>query len=187
MPFNIPTVTTSNISFGPAVLKIAAYTGATCATPSVDIGSITEDGASVEMTADKRYVAQGNPRLNIFGFTQVQSVSLSITGIEWNFDNFRYAIGSGGADTSTNPQTFGFGGDPACIELGLLLEHTMPNTNLIKIYIWKAVSESGITLPFGQDEHSFEYKFNALYQTQNWAGTTLPDNQYLMKMSRSTS
>ena len=185
MPFNIPSYTTSNISFGPAILKYNASTP-TLVTPTNDFGAITEDGATIEMTADKKYIAQGNPRLNIFAFTQVQSVSLSITGIEWNFQTFNYAVGSGVADIVSNPQTFGFGGDPAVTEIALQLVHTMPNTNVITINIWKAVSETGITLPFGQDEHQFEYKFNALYATTDWAGGSLPDNQYLMKMERTT-
>jgi len=186
MPFNIPTVNTANISFGPAILKVSEWVGAVGDTPTGDIGSITEDGATVEMVADKRYVAQGNPRLNIFAFTQVQSVTLSITGIEWNFRNFKRAIGSGVSDIVSPTHTFGFGGDPAVIELGLKLEHTMPNTNVITIDIWKAVSESGTSLPFGQDEHQFEYKFTALYSLKDWGGSDLLANQYLMKMSRTT-
>lgn len=185
MPFNIPTYSTSNISFGPATLLLNA--DASLVTPTTDIGAITEDGATIEMTADKRYIAQGNPRLNIFAFTQVQSVTLTITGIEWNFNNFYYAVGSGVANVSGPTHTFGFGGDPAVKEVALRLNHTMPNGNAITIDIWKAVSETGLTLPFGQDEHQFEYKFSALYSETDWGGGSLPSNQYLMKMMRDTS
>ena len=34
--------------------------------------------------------------------------------------------------------------------------------NTLDVYVWKAVSEGGLTLPLGQDEHQFEFSFMAL-------------------------
>tara|TARA_Y100000593_G_C4212304_1_gene287483 strand:- start:111 stop:698 length:588 start_codon:yes stop_codon:yes gene_type:complete len=193
MPFNIPTFNTSNISFGPGVLYLRewqANSGASTAlvgnTPSVEVGAISEDGITVEMTSEKKYISQGNPRLNIFSFSQVQGASLSVTSIEWNFSNFKAGIGSGVVDTGSDPDTFGFGGDPACLEVALYVLHKMPDGKDLKIYIWKAVAETGVTIPLGQDEHSFEYKWNAMYRTHDWgAGPgALGNNEYLIRITR---
>ena len=182
MAFNVPSFSTSNISFGPAVMYMKTFTDPSSTnTPTADIGAITEDGITIEMSAEKRYIAQGNPRLNTFGFTQVQNVSLSVTSIEWDFPNFRHALG---AAVLTSTTTFGFGGDPACVEVAIQVLHKMPNSTTITINIWKAVSESGFSLPFGQDEHQFEFKFNALYSAVDWGGSAITGDQNLIQILR---
>jgi hypothetical protein len=189
MAFNVPNYDTSKISFGPGVVYMNNWTGGTPpGTPSGDagndVGAISEDGITVELTSDKRYIAQGNPRLNIFGVSQVQAVSVSFTGIEWNVTTFKRAIGSGTAATG-GPNTFSWGGDPSCIELGISIKHKQINGYDLFVHVWKAVSETGFSLPFGQDEHSFEYRFNALHSSVDFGSTAITDN--LIYISRATS
>jgi hypothetical protein len=187
MAFNVPSYDTSKISFGPGVLYMDVWTGTSPPnTPSIDIlndiGALSEDGISVELTSDKRYIAQGNPRLNIFGVSQVQSVSVSVTGIEWNVNTFKRAIGSGTVATGGSEDTFAWGGDPSCVEVGLVIKHKQITGYDLMVYVWKAVSETGFSLPFGQDEHSFEYRFNALHSSVDFGSTAITDN--LIYMSR---
>lgn len=181
MPYNVPTVTTNDISFGPAVL----YVGAAGTTPTVDVGSITEDGVTIEIASEKRYIAQGNPRINYYTFTQAQSVMVKITGIEWDFDNFNYALGAGVTTSTGSEKTFTFGGDPIVQNVALHIEHYMAASgNTLNVYVWKATSEGGLTLPLGQDEHQFEYNFTALAADTDWAGTALANQEKLLKLER---
>lgn len=182
MPYNVPTVTTSDISFGPARIFI----GDAGATPSVDVGAITEDGVSLEITSEKRYIAQGNPRVNYYNFSQAQSVMVGFTSIEWDFDNFKYAVGAG--TTAADGSEFAFGGDPIVKETALHVQHYMASSgNTLDMYVWKATSEQGITLPLGQDEHQFEFKFTALATDTAWDGSTaLAATDKLIKIVRSS-
>jgi hypothetical protein len=182
MPYNVPTVTTSDISFGPAVL----YMGAAGATPTVDVGAISEDGVSVEITSEKKYISQGNPRVNYYSFTQAQSAMVKITGIEWDFDNFLYALGAGTTTVSGAEKTFVFGGDPIVQQVALKVQHYMASSgNTMDVQVWTAASDSGLTLALGQDEHAFEYSFTAIATDTAWDGTTaLGATEKLIKIIR---
>lgn len=181
MPYNVPTITTSDISFGPAVL----YMGNSGSTPTVDVGAISEDGVSVEVTSEKKYITQGNPKINIYSFSQAQSVMLKVTGIEWNFTNLSYALGAGATSVSSDAETFAMGGDPLISTVALHVEHYMAvSGNTMNVYVWKANSDSGISASFGADEHSFEYSFTALRSTTDWVGGTLGPKEQLVKFER---
>jgi hypothetical protein len=182
MPYNVPTVTTNDISFGPAVI----YLGAAGTTPTVDVGSISEDGVSVEVTAEKRYIAQGNPRINYYNFTQAQAAMIKFTSIEWDFDNLTYALGAGITAVSGTEATFSFGGDPIVQQVALHVQHYMAvSGNTLNVYVWTATSDSGVTLPFGQDEHAFEYSFTAIATDTAWDNTTaLGATEKLIKLER---
>lgn len=181
MPFNVPTVTTNDISFGPAVL----YLGVAGATPTTDVGSITEDGVSIEITSEKRYISQGNPKIPVYNFSQTQGAKVTVTGIEWNFDNFARAMGAGTTSVSGSAETFSFGGDPIVTECALHIQHYMAVTgNTMNVYVWKASSDMGLTLPLGQDEHQFEYSYTALRSATDWNGNTLAPRVQLIKLSR---
>jgi hypothetical protein len=181
VPYNVPTVTTDDISFGPAVL----YAGVAGATPTVDVGSITEDGISIEITSEKRSIAQGNPRIPVFAFSQAQGAMVKVTGIEWDYQNFAHALGAGVTTSSGSEETFAFGGDPILTEMALHVQHYMAvSGNTLNVYVWKAVSEGGLTLPLGQDEHQFEFSFMALRSETNWAGDTLSADQQLLQLWR---
>lgn len=181
MPYNIPTVTTNDISFGPAVL----YVGVAGTTPLVDVGSISEDGVSLEITSEKKYISQGNPRLNIYAFSQAQGVMVKATGIEWDFDNMAYALGAGATASSASDTTFMFGGDPLATIVAIHIEHYMAvSGNTMNVYVWRAQGDAGISTQFGQDEHMFEYSFTALRATQDWASNSLAERFQLVKFSR---
>ena len=181
MPYNVPTVTTSDISFGPA----RVFIGAAGSTPAVDVGAITEDGVSVEITSEKRTISQGNPRINYYTFTQAQSVMVGFTSIEWDFENFASALGAGATTTSGSADTFSFGGDPLVDEVALHVQHYMASSgNTLNVYVWKATSEQGITMPFGQDEHQFEFKFSAIASNTDWAGGATSAITRLIKLER---
>lgn len=181
MPYNVPTVTTDDISFGPAVL----YAGVAGTTPTVDVGSITEDGITIEITSEKRSIAQGNPRIPVFAFSQAQGAMVKLTGIEWDYQNFAHALGAGVTTTSASEETFALGGDPILTEMALHVQHYMAvSGNTLNVYVWKAVSEGGLTLPLGQDEHQFEFSFMALRSETNWAGATLAADQQLLQLWR---
>ena len=181
MPYNIPTVTTNDISFGPAVL----YMGASGSTPTVDVGSITEDGVTIEITSEKKYITQGNPKINIYSFSQAQSVMLKVSGIEWDFTNLAYAIGAGVTTVSGTEETFAMGGDPLIETVALHVQHYMAvSGNTMNVYIWKAGSDAGLSSVFGADEHSFEFSFTALRSTTDWNGASLGPKQQLVKFER---
>ena len=181
MPYNIPTVTTNDISFGPAVL----FLGAAGTTPSVDVGAISEDGVSLEITSEKKYISQGNPRLNIYAFTQAQGAMVKCTSIEWDFTNLVYALGAGATSVGTD-LVFRFGGDPLATEVALHIQHYMAvSGNTMNVYVWKAQSDAGVSVGFGQDEHSFEYSWTAIRSTTGWAGETLGEKYQLLRLVRS--
>ena len=191
-PYNFPAGTINDISFGPATVFMLPYT--TSGTGDLnsfgtDVGYIGEDGVNIEISAERRDITQGNPKLIEYSFTQAQSVMVNFTSIAWDFTNFTYALGGIGVTSSaaTN-ETFGFGGDPINQELGIRIQHEMAVTgNTINIYVWKAMSESGFSMPFGQDEHQFEFSFKVLRSAYNWTGGSLPKKEQLIKVGRQTS
>ena len=181
MPLNIPTGSTTDISFGPARL----YIGPSGTAPTVDVGYISEDGVTVEISSETKDIVQGNPKLIEYTFSQTQGVVLKVTSIEWDFENLVKALGAGVTTVTATESTFAFGGDPLVASVALQVEHQMAvSGNTMNIFMWKAVSESGINIPFGADEHSFEYSWKAQRATTNWAGVALPYNEQLVKFER---
>ena len=65
MPLNIPSGTTNDISFGPGVIYMDPWTAPTVGgvTPTTDVGFISEDGVTVEITNETKDIMQGNPKL----------------------------------------------------------------------------------------------------------------------------
>lgn len=204
MPLNIPTGSTDNISFGPARIKMDVWSDAVGSTPTTDVGFIGEDGVTVEMTSEKRNIVQGNPQLVNFSFATAQSAMINFTSIEWNFESFRLAIGAGTTSgaysttigqeigntdpeyaTSITGEYFSFGGNPLNTFVAMSIEHEMAVTgDTLYAHIWKAQSESGFSLPFGSEEHQFEFSFQAIRAITDWGGTDLPFDQQLMKLVR---
>lgn len=181
MPLNIPSGTTNDISFGPGRL----FMGAAGATPTVDVGFISEDGITVEVQNERRDILQGNPKLVEYTFSQTQGVMVNVTSIEW--DLLRLAdVFSAGVTTSTAGEvTIGFGGDPLVRSVALHVEHQMAVTgNTLNIYVWKAVSDTSLSIPLGADEHSFELAFKAQRASTDWNGDSLAYNEQLIKFER---
>lgn len=194
MALNTPAGSTDNISFGPGKIKLgkwedlSAYSPGTIdITPTTDVGYIGEDGITLELTSEKRIITQGNPAVATYSFATAQSVMINFTSIEWNFDNFVYALGAGlTTATAGNSQTFGFGGDPLNTECAILIEHEMASSgDSLEIYAWKCQSESGFSVPFtATEEHKFEFGFTVLNSTQDWLANTLGDKESLIRMKR---
>ena len=174
MAYNVPTVTTNNISFGPATVKMGAYTVGGACTPATDVGAISEDGVNIEVTAEKRYINQGNPLSAVYAFTTTQGVKVSFTSLEWSFDRFIDSLGAGNTVAGTGSDVlFKWGGDPLVNAVGLKLEHYMASSgNTMNVHIWRCFSDMGLTIPFGQEEHQFEMSFTAANATQGWDGSS---------------
>ena len=189
-PYNFPSGTINDISFGPARVYMDTYTtshGTGIETFGTDVGFIGEDGVSVEISAERRDITQGNPRLIEYSFTQAQSVMVNFTSIAWDVDNFARALGGSSDVTAATAtaESFGFGGDPINQEVGMRIAHEMAITgNTIQVYVWRAMSESGFTIPFGQDEHQFEFSFKVLRSEKDWAGTDLDRKKQLILVER---
>ena len=191
MPLNIPVGLNDNISFGPARVAMVPFTGASGSTPSFatdDVGFIGEDGVTLELMSEKKDISQGNPALVNFSFVQTQSATISFTSIQWDFDNFRLALGAGstgGDGTGGDPYRFAFGGNPLNTFVCMELEHQMAVTgDTLSVLVWKAQSESGFSVPFGQDEHQFEFSFKAIRAINDWGGTPLSFDEQLLRFER---
>ena len=186
-PYNFPSGTTNAISFGPARVAIKAGLNTPDFTTD-DVGYIGEDGVNIELTSEKRDITQGNPRLIEYSFTQAQSVMIGFTSIQWSVTNFARATGGRVADVvaydPTSISTFGFGGDPINDKLSMTIQHQQAIQNYtMNVYAWQVMSESGFSIPLGQDEHQFEYSFKVLRSEKNWAGGSLDAKQQLIQVA----
>ena len=184
MPLNIPSGSTSKISFGPGVVKM----GSAGQTPGNDVGYLSEDGVSVEISNEKKDILQGNPKLVEYTFSQTQGATLSFTSIAWDFTNFWWALGAGVTSISGTNHNISFGGDPLVKTVAIHLQHAMAvSGNTINGYVWKAVSDGGLTFPFGADEHSFEMTFKAQRSATDWASAALSYQKQLIYIERDMS
>lgn len=182
MPLNIPTYTEDNVSFGPGRL----FLGAAGATPTVDVGGITDDGITINFESEKRSITQGNPKLIVSQFSQAQSAQISLSGIEWNVTNLSYALGSGTTTSSASEDTLVFGGEPDVTKVALHVQHQMgfASGQTLDAYVWTASSAQGVEVQLGHDEHMFPYQWQALRSTTDWAGGSLASGAQLIKIVR---
>lgn len=180
MPLNFSNGSTSNISFGPAVV----FLGASGTTPTTGVGFIgNDDGVSLEMTSDKRDITQGNPKLVEYTFTQVQGVMAKFKSIEWDFTRLAWAFGAGVTTVSGSEKTLAWGGDPLVTTLAMHIQHQRPVTGTtLNFYVWKCVAETPPNIMLGHDEHSFDMAFKAQRAATGWDGGTLLYNQQLIKV-----
>lgn len=181
MPLNVPTFTENDFSFGPGLLFI----GAAGSTPSEDVGAITEDGIQIEITAEKKTITQGNPKIPIYTFTQAQSAVVKLTGIEWDFDDFGRILGAGSTTVAAGQETFAFGGDPLVSRVALRVQHAMAVTGQTMFCnVWRAVGDSGLNLSLNHDEHQFAHSYMAHRATTSWASATLDYKSQLFQLYR---
>ena len=181
MPLNMPTVTTSRISFGPA----RVFLGVSGATPSTDIGAIrTDDGVTLEISNETKDIVQGNPKLIEYTFSQAQGAILKVTSIEWNWDRIAWALGSGRTTSAGGVDDLFWGGDPLVTTVAVHVQHQMPvSGNTLNVYVWKAVTETPPSLPFTSDEHAFELSFKAQRSATSWDGSALNTDSQLFQVS----
>lgn len=184
MPLNVPSYDENQFSFGPGRI----YIGAAGTTPSTDVGAITEDGVQFEITAEKKVITQGNPKILIFAFTQAQGVKVMFTGIEWDFEEMARILGAGTTTVGGSESTFAFGGDPLVTSVAIKVEHQMAvSGHTMNAYVWKAFSEAGLSTALGQDEHQFPASYLGMRSTTDWAGASLNYREQLFKLVRQTA
>ena len=210
MPLNMPQGQVSEISFGPARVFLTAWkdpsTNPTGVTPTTDVGFISEDGVTIELTSEKKNILQGNPKLIEYSFVLSQTAVINFTSIQWDFNNFAFALGAGQTSVSAsfNPAItdkqggttgvrdddeayFQFGGNPENTYVAMGIQHQMASqasSNTINIYAWKCQSESGLSLPLGSDEHSFDMSFTVLRSDYDWSGRALANDSQLISIQR---
>lgn len=181
MPLNIPSGSTNNISFGPGRL----FLGVAGATPTTDVGFISEDGITIEVQSERRDILQGNPKLVEYTFSQTQGVMVNLTSIEWDLLRLADVFGAGVTTSSGSEVTVAFGGDPLVRQVAIHVQHQMAVTgNTLNAYVWKAVSDTSLPIPLGADEHSFELSFKAQRSSTDWNGATLSYAEQLVKFER---
>ncbi len=180
MPLNIPTVTAGDISFGPARF----FLGASGATPTVDVGAISEDGVSLELAFERREIRQGNPGLVETVFTQTQDAMLRVTSIEWDVTSLAYALGAGVTASSASLDTLEWGGDPVVLTVAAQIQHQMASGQTLNVFGWKCYADQGFTVQMAQDEHQFGFGWKLMRSATNWGGTTLAYNKQLFQIQR---
>lgn len=182
MGLNLPTYTANNFSFGPGRVLM----GPTGTTPTLDVGAISEDGVQFEITASRRDIVQGNPKLPVYRFTQAQGAVVKFTGIEWNLVNvLPYALGAGVTASAASADSIDFGGDPLVTNVAILVQHQMPVTGqTLNLYAWKCAADAPPTIGLGHDEHQFAHAYTLLDSATNWAGTSLTYNKRLFQIYR---
>lgn len=182
MPINLPTPDRLAVSFGPGRL----FLGIAGATPTVDVGQITEDGISLSFTSEKGEIRQGNPRLLEDVFVKSQDLMVKITGIEWDMNNIALGLGAGVTSNTASVETFEWGGDPLATYVALQVQHQMGFAagQTLNVNVWKAVTDSGIDISLGQDEHKFPFAYKAMRSSLNWAGGALTATKQLVLIQR---
>jgi len=179
MAFNLPTYDTQNFSFGPGVL----YIGPVGTTPTLDVGAVRA-GAELAVARERLEVRQGSTRNLVQQYVTQETVTLTVTGIEWNLENLTYALGAGVTTAGLDYRELAFGGDLMIREAAVRFKHEMPNGDVLWIDIWRAQGAGEITITFGEDLHEFPFSFSALDTDSNWAGQALPENGKLFRIRR---
>lgn len=185
MPLNLPTTTIQRVSFGPAVV----FLGVMGVTPTTELGAIrTDDGVTFEVTAEKRDILQGNPKLIEYTFVQAQGVTAKFTGIQWDhFTTLWRALGSGTTSSSGVNDKVSWGGDPLVTQVAIHVRHQMPvSGRTLNFYLWKCVSDTPPNFMIGHDEHAFELAFKAQRSATDWNGTSLDYKSQLWQIHEQT-
>lgn len=178
---NTGTVTTSKMSFGPAVV----YLGAAGTTPLSDVGSIGDDGVELELTSDIFDVLQGNPSNVVQRFISAQNAMMRFTSIEWNVNQIAWTLGTGSTTISASSEKVQFGGDPCPTNVALYLQHRKACVaHTVFVRFWTASPETGgFSVKFTRDAvQSHQHSFKAIRSTTNWAGASLATNAQLMEI-----
>lgn len=162
MGYNVAKVTKDNFSFGPGVLY-AGICGCQYK-PTVDIGAV-RSGAELAITRETIVVEQGSPYQLITKYVIRETVVLTVTGIEWNFDNLARALGAGNVldpASGAEDRRFRFGGAMGVCSLPLYYQHHTAEGDEVYIKLWCAQGNGEVTITFGDDIHEFPYGFTAL-------------------------
>lgn len=180
MPYNLPTVTTSNISLGPGTIAI----GPSGSTPVSDVGTIGDDGVTLEITSEKADVRAGNPPLIVHSMNKAQDVKISWQGVEWNNRLLQYSLGAGVTLESASLHTFTFGGTPIVTTVAIQVVHQMAAGQTYTTRIWKARGDGSVQIKLGNDPHQFPSSYMAMQSSTNWAGASLLATDQLIQTVR---
>jgi len=172
--YNVPSYTTSNISIGPGVLYLAAAG----TTPTTDVGAVR--GGELSVTREKLDVDQGFPAQPIISYCTSEDVQLTVTAIEWNFEQLAKSLGAGVASATQ----LDFGGDENFSEVAVKYVHRMAAGSTIEIDIWKANGSGELSTSFGDDVQEFPYSFTGLNSTTDWATNLLSGDSTIFQMRR---
>jgi hypothetical protein len=176
--FNVPSFDTNNISVGPGILFI----GSSGNTPTVDVGAVRN--GELAITRERLDIEQGWPAQLITRYSPRETVTLTVTSIEWNFDNLRDALGAGEPTGAAPGTQFDFGGDVNFRNVSVKYQHRLAPGGTVEINIWTANGSGEITTTFGDDVHEFPYALTALNSTTNWASEVLGDTAALFQITR---
>jgi hypothetical protein len=184
MSRNLPTITATNFTAGPAVV----YIGAAGATPATDVGSVEADSITYEIENDIGDIMQGNPKMIVARYSKMHGIKLKVTAIEQNNDMLLYALGAGATATGGTYTQFSFGGEPCFTELALHIQHYMCKAaDTLNLYMWKAVGDGVLSGGFTDDHHKYPYGFTGMYSATDWAGSSLSVGSRLFRVYRQTS
>lgn len=169
MAYNIPNFDTTRLSFGPGIL----YMGVPGTTPLLDIGSVTGD-ASLSVERKVLAVMQGSPQTLIKQYCVEESVSLKVTGIEWNTSNLAYFMGAGVTTQTGATEQIDFGGDFSFNNRALRFLHIMPDGGTFDLHLFNAYSAGKVTFDFKTKEsHQIPLEFNGFDGSTDFQGVAL--------------
>lgn len=177
MAFNVPSYETTNFSIGPGIL----YIGAEGSEPTVDIGAV-RSGMTISVTREKVDINQGMPLTLVETFTQAETGTITINGLEWNLDRLPQALGSGAVSSTASNRVYKFGGEITFTKVALKFVHTKPDGKEIIFRLWKGRGSGELTFTFGDDPHEMPYVFDMLLADTDWNGQTLADGEKLFQV-----
>lgn len=161
------------------------YLGVAGTTPLTDVGAISEDGMTFNLSREFLDVYQGQPKTLITSFPITETVELECNTIEWNLMNLPLALGAGATTSTATKDTFSFGEDPGNDRVAVHIEHAMPSGQTISIYLWNAQPSGEWNMSMAPDTlHTFPYSFKALSSSTAWDGSALPVGQRLFRIVR---
>ena len=175
MAYNMPTVTSKLLTFGPGVL----YLGVAGATPTVEVGSV-EAKMSIGVKRTSLELYQGSPATLVEQVCTKEEVDVSFTGLELNLVNLKYALGAG--ELSNGDKTMGFGGDMDYSNVALKFVHQTAAGGTVTVSLWAANGSGEASLDFGEEWTKFPLKFSGKQSATDWAGATLAAKQQIFKI-----
>jgi len=180
MARNVPAYETQRFSFGPGIL----YMGAIGTTPLVDIGAVKGD---VEVVIERvpLQLKQGSPQSLVKQYAVEENISIKITGVEWDFDNFTYALGAGVTSISGADEVFEFGGDTDVNQRALRFVHLTGDGGTIDMHFFTTEGSGNLAMALKEtDWHDFPYEFSVLEGTTDFEGAALVANRKKIKIIR---
>ena len=148
---------------------------------STDVGAV-RSGMNFAITRDLVDINQGNPATLVKSFVTTESGVLTLTGLQWDFANFAKALGI----SDPSGDTMDLGGALTMRELAIKVVHYTPAGTTYELRIWRARGGGNLTFNFTDDPHEFEYTFNAILATTDWAGSALSAGAQLFQLVRTT-